>query len=946
MATIPEAIRIAYGHQQAGRLHEAEKIYRQVLEHEPHQPDALHLLGLIALQVRQYPAAADCIRRAIAAAPQAAHFHNSLGLALRGAGDSERAGGAFRQALQLQPDYAEAHFNLATELLAQGSPDAAAVEFRHAIRLKPDDAEAQVHLAAILDGQGQFGAAEEAYCAALRSAPGFAHAFFGLGTLLGRQGRLADAARCLQQAVQLRPEHAESHLNLGRALLDLGRLDEAIAACRNGLALLPDSAEAHTNLANALRERGLFDEAHASCRRALELKPGLVEAQISLGNLYQDQGRMDEALDCFRAALNIRPDAAAAHLGLGNLWYAQGRLDEAAAGYEQALALRPAYAEACNNLGIVRRDQGRLDEAVALYRQAVELRPNYGAARNNLGIGLQSLGDLDGAVACFRQAIELQPRLAEAHKNLGQVLNAQGDREQALDSLRRALELKPDFADAHLETGNVLKDQGALTDAVESYHRALALHPENADTLLNLGNALKDQGRIDEALTWYRRAVDAAPARAEVLCNLLHAAQYRADASLALLAEVHTEYEQRFARPLRSTWQPHLQSREPGRRLRLGFVSPDFSRHPVGFFLIRVLEHLDRRQCEVVCYSNRSKADEMTHRFQAAAELWRDVAGLSDGDLADRIRSDQIDMLFDLSGHTAHNRLLVFARKPAPIQISWLGYEGTTGLSAMDYVLADRFEIPVDAEPFYVERVLRMPHGFACYDPPADAPPVGPLPALTQGSVTFGSFNNLAKLTPAVVQLWAKLLQRLPDSRLLLKFHGLDDGQVRQQVCDRFAACGVSPQRLELQGPSPHPAYLAEYNRVDLALDPFPFNGGVTTCAALWMGVPVITCPGETFASRHSLSHLTNAGLTGTIARNHDESIELAVGLARDLPRLAAMRSGLRAQVAASPLCNGQQFASDLLSLLRGVWQQWCQTVAEDQPPNARGAALSGQSPD
>jgi predicted O-linked N-acetylglucosamine transferase (SPINDLY family) len=297
--------------------------------------------------------------------------------------------------------------------------------------------------------------------------------------------------------------------------------------------------------------------------------------------------------------------------------------------------------------------------------------------------------------------------------------------------------------------------------------------------------------------------------------------------------------------------------------------------------------------------------------------------GASDQWLAEQIRADRVDILFDLAGHTGQNRLLVFARKPSPIQVTWAGYVGTTGLKAMDYLLADRHEVPSGAERHYQERVLRMPDGYVTYDPPAYAPPVTRLPALDRGHVTFGCFNNPAKITPQAVEVWAKILRRLPEARLVLKFRGWDNDSVARRFTEMFLAHAIDSRRLELLGPSPHNEFLAAYSRIDLALDPFPYSGGLTTCEALRMGVPVLTFPGDTFAGRHSLSHLSNVGLTETIARDLDDYVELAVSLAGDLPRLAALRAGLRERMAASPLCDGKRFAADLAAILREIWGGW-----------------------
>jgi predicted O-linked N-acetylglucosamine transferase (SPINDLY family) len=327
-----------------------------------------------------------------------------------------------------------------------------------------------------------------------------------------------------------------------------------------------------------------------------------------------------------------------------------------------------------------------------------------------------------------------------------------------------------------------------------------------------------------------------------------------------------------------------------------------------------------------VCYNNRWDRDEITARIAAASSVWRDVLGWSDEGLAGQIRADRVQILFDLSGHTAGNRLLTFARKPAPLQVTWIGYEGTTGLAAMDYILADGYEIPPHLENQYREKVLRMPEGYLCYDPPTDAPPVAPLPALQQGHVTFGSFNNLGKITPPVVRVWAEILRRIPGARLALKYRGLADENTRRRYLELFAAQGAGADRLNMLGWSPHPEFLAEHHHVDLALDPFPFSGSITSCAALWMGVPVITCPGETFASRHTFDHLSNIGLTETIAHDLDDYVRRAVELSGDLPRLAALRAGLRPRMAASPLCDGPRFARNLMELLRRVWRQKMET--------------------
>ncbi|MGA2258229.1 MAG: tetratricopeptide repeat protein [Thermoguttaceae bacterium] len=769
---------------------------------------------------------------------------------------------------------------------------------------------------------GRLQAAEQIYRQILAVEPNHADVIHLLGVLAHQVGNPDEAVACYCRALELKPDYAEAHNNLGVALKEQGKMAEAVACWRQAVKLKPDYVETHYNLGNVLKEQGRLDEAIACYRQALTLKPDFVEIHINLGIALKEQGKLDEAITRCRGALELKPDYADAHCNLGVALKEQGKLGEAIACWRRALELKPDFAVAHNNLGVAFKEQRKLDEAVACYRRALELKPGYAEAHNNLGVAYKELGKLEEALACCRRALELKPGYAEAHNNLGVTCKELGRLDEAVACCRRALELKPDFAVAHNNLGNALKDQGKLDETVACYRRALELKPDYAEAHNNLGNALKDQGKLDEAVACYRRALELKPDYAEAHSNLLFALQYCTGVTPAALAEAHAEYDRRHAAPLCGAVTQYENVRDRRGWLRLGFVSPDLGRHPVGYFLVRVLETLRQTPHETICYSDRILKDDLTHRLRAAATQWRDVIGMSNQRLAEQIRADRIDILFDLAGHTAHNRLLVFARKPAAIQVTWAGYVGTTGLKGMDYLLADRYEVPPGAERHYQERVLRMPDGYVCYDPPVYAPQVAALPALNRGQVTFGCFNNPAKITPQAIEVWARILRRLPKARLVLKFKGWNDSGVARRFIEMFATQAIDPARLELLGFSPHVELLAEYNRIDLALDPFPYCGGLTTCEALWMGVPVVTCPGETFASRHSLSHLSSVGLTETIGCDLDDYVELAVSTAGDLPRLAALRAGLRQRVAASPLCDGKRFATNLISMLHDVQEQ------------------------
>jgi protein O-GlcNAc transferase len=900
MSTIPQALATAVEYHRAGQLQAAEQIYRQILTADPQQVDAWHLLGVLAHQVGQHEIAVRYIGRAIQLKGNEAAFHSNLGNALRDQGKLDEAVASYRRALGLKPKFAEAHNNLGVALGAQKKLDEAIGAWRRALKFKPD----------------------------------LADALYNLGNALKKQGKTDEALDAWRRVLKFRPDHAEAWNNIGNALTETGKFDDAIAAWQESVRIKPAYAEAHNNLGNALQQQGKHDEAIASHRRALEIRPDYAEALSNLGAALEAQGRTDEAIGCYERALALKPDYAEGHYNLANALAGEKKLQTAVEEFRRALEIKPDYAEAYNNLGNALKEMEQLEAAIACWRKTLELKPNYGPAYNNLAVALREQGRLDEAVADCQRAIELNANHAEAHNTLGNALKDQQKFEEAIASYRRALELKPAYAEALVNLGVALQECSGLDQAIVCFERAVEVEPELAEAHNNLANARKDQGRLDDAVRLFRRAIEVKPDYAAAHSNLLYTRQYQAGVNLSELAAAHAEFNRRHAAPLAAQVEPHPNVRDPRRRLRVGFLSPDFGRHPVAYFLIRAFEQFDREQWETFCYSDRLNKDELTARFRSAATTWQEIMGVSDKDVAAMIAADRIDVLFDLAGHTARNRLLVMARKPAPVQITWIGYEGTTGLDAIDYLLADSYTIPDGAEKHYRERILRSPHAYVCYEPPTDAPDPGPLPAEKNGTIRFGSFNNQAKITPEVVQVWSKLLQRVPQSKLVLKYQGLGIESVRDRFSQLFAAQGIDPARLEFAPRTDYAGYLSAYREIDIALDPFPFGGGITTCDALWMGVPVVTCPGETFASRHGLTHLSNIGLMETIARDFDEYVEIAVKLAHDLPRLASIRAGSRERMALSPLCDGKQFAEDLTRIVRGVWEAWCTSAPSQNVPS------------
>ncbi len=503
---------------------------------------------------------------------------------------------------------------------------------------------------------------------------------------------------------------------------------------------------------------------------------------------------------------------------------------------------------------------------------------------------------------------------------LGNLLFAQREFAAAARLFYDVLDDHPAAPDVHNNLGNALSKLGQTAAAVAHYRRAISLAPAMAEAHNNLACALFLFGQLGPAIAHYKQAIGLDPVRPDAYANLVLALHYVPGVSNALIHETTRRWADLIAqRPMSAAWRAGAERRN--QRLRIGYVSGDFRSHPVAFFVENVIASHDREAVEVYCYSNAGVSDGTTARIAGSADHWRDIAGLGDDDAARRVVDDAIDILIDLSGHTAGNRLTMFARKPAPIQCTWLGYVGTTGLSEIDYIIADRYVIPPGEEHHYSEQPYRLPHSYLCFTPPEHEIGVGTLPSLRNGSPTFGCFNNLLKINGTVVELWSALLAAVPNSRLYLKTAQLDDEAVRANIAGAFAAGGIGAERLRLAGASPRHELLAAYNDVDIALDPFPFGGGTTTLEALWMGVPVVTLRGTGFVGRVGESVLTTLGLGGLVAASPEDYLTLARDLAADEPRLAALRAGLRQRLVDSPLCDAKTFVGDLETAYRAMWQ-------------------------
>ena len=671
---------------------------------------------------------------------------------------------------------------------------------------------------------------------------------------------------------------------------------------------------------------GALAEAERLYGEVLAQDPSDPQATFHLGVLALQSGRLEAAVDMLTRATVLAPGNAACHANLGETHRRLGHSQAAIGSLLRAIALDPNLMAPIYNLGRLLQDRGALDGALACFERAAKLQPNNPDVGGQLAAARASLRARDLA-ASDRPGNDPEDELS-AHTllSLARPMAMEGRIEDAVALLERAVRLHPRLTFAHCNLGVLRAALGKSRDACASYRRALEIEPDLPDTHHNLANALLRGGVLDEAIASFRRAAALRPDHASYLSDVVFHLHFDpAYDAAALLAEARA-WEHAHAAPpgLTATHVERVErDRAPERRLRIGYVSPNFRRHCQAFFMAPLLEQHDHERFEIICYSDVTRPDEWTERLLARADRAHVVAGTPDAALADRIAEDRIDILVDLTMHMEGNRLPVFARKPAPVQICWLAYPGTTGLSAMDYRVTDPYlDPPGSDDGAYAERSLRLPDTFWCYQPLTDDAKVGPLPALRRGSINFGSLNNLLKVGERSIALWARVLREVDGSTITLL---APVGDARERAVGFFEAHGVPRGRVEFVEVQPRERYLAAYDSIDLCLDTVPYNGHTTSLDAFWMGVPVVTLVGQTVVGRAGLCQAMNLGLPELVARSPDEFVDIAVGLARDRDRLSVLRAGLRSRMEASPLMDAPRFARNLEAAYRNAWRRWCE---------------------
>jgi predicted O-linked N-acetylglucosamine transferase (SPINDLY family) len=691
------------------------------------------------------------------------------------------------------------------------------------------------------------------------------------------------------------------------------RLDEHASATAE-----PAPAQSEMEAVAELFNKGHLQQASDQARAMTARYPRHGFGWKVLGLVLRAKGQLDAALNAMQQAVKLSSTDAETQCNLGLVLHELQHLEDAEEAYRRAIQLNPNHIEAWCNLGTLLHDQNRWQEAEDCHRHALQLNPNRAEAHYNLGNTLHAIGHIAEAIASYRKADRSRPGWVQAKCNLGAALLKSGKANEAEAALREALAVEPDHAEALNNLGNTLKEQNRLHEAEACYRHALTQKPKLAALHNNMGSLLQDMGRLAEAAASYREALRLKPDYHTARSNLLFMLNYdpSVDTQSAFAeAKLYGRHVAAAATSPFSDWNCD----SSGQCLRIGLVSGDLRNHPVGYFLEGILGHLRNAQLQIHVYPTDSWVDELTLRIRSCCAVWKPLYGLDDQAAAGLIRSDGIHVLIDLSGHSRYNRLPVFAWKPAPVQVSWLGYFATTGVQEIDYLIADPVTLTKAQEKNFTEKIVRLPETRLCFTRPQHEAGISRLPALENDYITFGCFNNLAKMNDEVVSLWSEILRMVPKSRLFLKAKQLGDKSEHLQTVARFASCGIPHERLMLEGVASRDKYLAAYRRVDISLDPFPYPGGTTTAESLWMGVPVLTLAGESFLARQGAGLLENSGLPQWVAQSRQEYVELAIKHASDLQHLAALRQGLRQQVEKSPVMDTPRFARQLTAALREI---------------------------
>ncbi|HEX7510283.1 MAG TPA: tetratricopeptide repeat protein [Chitinivibrionales bacterium] len=705
---------------------------------------------------------------------------------------------------------------------------------------------------------------------------------------LHRQGDAPGAEALYRAILAADPRSADGLHLMGLLLRQRGSKAEAVDYLINACAARPSNARFLIDCADALDEYTYYEDAAAFYSLALRCEPENARIWFALGCAHQRAGNADAALNAMRKAVDCKPD----------------------------------YFDALCNCAELLRQRKDFSQALSCLQRALALKPDFAGGHNAIGLLHEAMRDDDKALEHYQRAVHIDGSFAEAHNNIGTLLSARGDFLAAIASYKRALAVKPDFFEATYNIANSFRQLHDLDEAIDYFAVAVRLKPQSAPALSNFGEALMAAGRAREARHYFKAAA-ALPGehRAAAYSNLLLCKNYDPELSVSQIYVAHMRYA--AIAPASAGRREYRSSIDPHRKLRLGYVSADFCNHPVARFIEPVLSHHDRENFDVFCYANQARSDAVTRRLQSMPLSWRGIVDSSDDHVENMIHDDGIDILIDLAGHTAANRLPLFAKKPSPIQISYCGYPNTTGLTAIDYYLTDEYLDTRDDESLFTERLIRIPDCFCCYMPQPMAEPLTASPCARNGYITFGSLHPIIRLNDAVLDLWSAVLRAIPSARLRIIRDTLT-GRVGQRIADAFISRGIDMQRIDVEHTLPRQGHLALFNEIDIALDTFPWSGHTGACEALWMGVPVITLYGNRHAGRMAATILHASGLHDWIGFSPEEYLEIAQAASENIDQLKFLRQTLRRRMSASIVGDAPAFTRKLEAVYRTVWMQWC----------------------
>ena len=660
----------------------------------------------------------------------------------------------------------------------------------------------------------------------------------------------------------------------------------------------------------------------------LKADPANRAGRLFYGIALNQAGKTKGALKYFDSVLQEAPENKEVYYHMANAYNALDQNDEAIKILDTGLARNPNVAELWSLKGRYLTAIQKYADAMACIDKALQINPNLAEGHMHKGSCLEAVARYEDAMKSYVQAVRLDPSSAKALNHVGALYMVYERYEDAKPWLIKAVEADPSFASAYGNLGVCYHYTSETTKALEYLDKALQLNPKDPHATGNKAGVLRRLGYFEEAVKLFKKSLELAPQRSNIYSNYLMCIHYMDKIEREEIFAAHKEYDRRYCLPLKPEEPVAFENnRSADKPLRVGMVSANLKRHPVGYMILPGLDHHDKTKVSYVGYSDlrKDKTDDFTDRIRENCEIWHDTAGMTDDELIAQIREDEIDLLMDLTGHAeGGGRLRVFAKRAAPVQIEWIGgLFDTSGLSEMDWIIGDHIEIPEGDDEWYTERVYRMPDDYICYEPPHYAPDVAPLPALENGYITFGNLNSPAKTNEYSLKLWADVLKAVPDSKMLFSSAALTSPELRERVLSAFKKNGIGEERLIIESGAPHKDFIKTYNRIDIALDPYPYSGGLTTCEALWLGVPVLALPGPTFAGRHAATHLHNAGYPEWIMDSRQDYIDCAVKWADDLEGLAALRAGMRDKVAASPLVDGKRFAGHIEEAFRFMWKDW-----------------------